>query len=329
MKRHFQTYLTAAMLLLLPFTVKGQGKSPIMFWNVENYFDIYDDPDTADDEFTPMGDKHWGRTKFEDKRNIIAKTILSVKEKYGEYPSLIGFAEIENYYVLKELTQDTPLAKEGYGIVHRSSRDPRGIETALIYKEGLFTPLKVKAIKIEQADTSKHLRHILYVKGLYLFPDNNRDTLHLFINHWPSKLGNKKSAELNRIASAQALSHAVDSIYIAAYGNSPLPKIILMGDFNDSPESLPVELLTSSAAPMVNLALPLKKGSHHYQGRWSKIDQFIVSPPLRERKMVIYDWKSLYYRKGHTTKPIPGRTYSGPRYLGGASDHYPILLILE
>ena len=47
-----------------------------MFWNIENYFDTYDNPSTNDEEFTPMGENHWSRKKFEQKRDDIAKTIM-------------------------------------------------------------------------------------------------------------------------------------------------------------------------------------------------------------------------------------------------------------
>lgn len=330
MKLHFIPYLLG-LFFLTSFSVAAQEKAPIMFWNVENYFDTSDNPNTADDDFTPQGKKHWTRTRFEDKRNMIAKTITGVRDIYGEYPSIIGLAEVENAYVLYQLVDNTQLSKIGYNIVHINSRDPRGIETALLYRKEIFTGITFRKIEINDSDTLKRLRHILYVKGLYLFPDGKKDTLHIFVNHWPSKLGNKKKSEQRRITAAQTLSAAVDSIYLSAI-NTPqknIPRIILMGDFNDTPGSIPVDLLTSSQAPMINLSTDLKKGSHHYKDHWEKIDQFIVSPPFRNREMIIFDPLWLRYHYKNTFKPIPWRTYSGPRYIGGASDHYPILMILR
>lgn len=112
----------------------------VMFWNVENYFDTYDNPNTNDEEFTPMGENHWTRKKFEQKRDDIAKTIMLAADQYGEFPALLGLCEIENRYVLEELVENTPLARVGYKIIHKDSPDSRGIDAALLYREEIFTP---------------------------------------------------------------------------------------------------------------------------------------------------------------------------------------------
>ncbi|HNW48285.1 MAG TPA: hypothetical protein PKK88_01055, partial [Bacteroidales bacterium] len=85
--------LFSALFLLLPKTTDAQDFR-IVFWNLENFFDTRDDPLTSDDEFTPMGEKHWSRKKFNEKRNGLAKAILLLAD--GELPSLIGVAEAEN-----------------------------------------------------------------------------------------------------------------------------------------------------------------------------------------------------------------------------------------
>ena len=82
----------------------------VMFWNVENYFDTYDNPHTSDEEFTPTGDNRWSRKRFEKKRDDIAKTLLLAADKDGEMPAIIGLAEIENEFVLDQLLEETPLA---------------------------------------------------------------------------------------------------------------------------------------------------------------------------------------------------------------------------
>ena len=98
----------------------------MVFWNLENYFDPFDDSLTVDEEFTPGGYRHWTWSKFLDKRNLIAKALLSMHDRYGDFPVLAAFAEVENRMVLRQLVERTPLAKLGYGIVHRDSPDRRG-----------------------------------------------------------------------------------------------------------------------------------------------------------------------------------------------------------
>lgn len=156
----------------------------VMFWNVENYFDTYDNPSTKDEEFTPMGENHWSRKKFEQKRDDIAKTIMLAADQYGEFPALLGLCEVENRYVLEELVENTPLARVGYKIIHKDSPDSRGIDAALLYREETFAPLETKYLKADFPT-----REILYTKGVI----NKLDTVHILVNHWPSKSGGRST----------------------------------------------------------------------------------------------------------------------------------------
>lgn len=295
-----------------------------MCWNVENYFDTYDNPDTADDEFTPVGEKFWSRKRFRTKRNAIAKTILSLKDSYGDYPFLVGLVEVENSYVLKELVTDTPLSKLGYKYIHRDSYDPRGIECALLYRDGSFRPLEVKNIEVERVYPDKPIRHILYTKGVEL---TTGDTLHIFVNHWSSKLGGEKRSAPNRVASALEVVKMVDSISLA--NPATKPNIIIMGDMNDTYGSEPMNVLNLAKEELHILSAQLSQdqvGTIKYKGEWELIDHFVVSEPLSHYEMEIYRAEFLLEEDNKFLSDKPARTYSGPRYLGGVSDHLPIIL---
>ena len=110
------------------------------FWNLENYYHPSDDPQTADEDFTPAGSYHWTYSRFNKKRDDIAKTILSIRDYYGSYPALIGFAEVENRQVLRELVERTPLAALEYEVIHRDSPDRRGIDVGMLYRKTDFRP---------------------------------------------------------------------------------------------------------------------------------------------------------------------------------------------
>jgi endonuclease/exonuclease/phosphatase family metal-dependent hydrolase len=324
--------LLAALILLSRFSY-AQTSPPVMFYNVENLFDTYDNPDTNDDEFTPQGEKHWSQKRFKNKRNAILKTIFSVENAYGDFPYIIGLAEIENKYVLRELVENTSLSKLEYNFIHRSSDDPRGIECALLYREKLFTPVLVENVKVTVVN--RKLRHILYVKGVEKVFN---DTLHLFVVHFPSKLGGEAASRPWREASSEALVHKTDSIYKTFRENFPdknIPNVIIMGDFNDTPTSIPISLILSSTMPLLNKAEEYLaessretiKGSIRYRGEWEMIDQFIVSAPLREGKMVVFSPDFCLESDDKYLGVKPFRTYSGPRYIGGVSDHLPILFL--
>ena len=295
-----------------------------MFWNVENFFDTKNDPNTADDEFTPKGDNHWSWKKFEKKKNDIAKTIMLVADRYGELPALIGLAEVENMYVLQKLIKETPLARAGYGIIHDESPDNRGIDVALLYREDIFTPEKKRFM-----DVGFPTRELLYVKGTV----KGLDTLHVFVNHWPSQSGGEKESLPKRMAVSGKVKEVTDSILV----ENSRANILLMGDFNDIPTSEPVENLDNFA----NLACWAKggEGTYKYKGDWELIDQFLVSenmlPPTEEnplkwiychREMDIFMHEWLVAPDESYMGVKPNRTLVGPKYNGGVSDHLPIVL---
>ena len=309
----------------------------VMFWNVENYFDTYNNPYRNDDEFTPTGENHWTKEKFQQKRDDISKTIALAADEYGQFPAIIGLCEVENASVLNQLVSHTPLARVGYKFIHKESPDSRGIDVALLYREDTFTPLEKHFFGVGFST-----RDILYTKGVI----NALDTLHILVNHWPSKSGGEKASEPRRIKVAERVKGITDSLLSA----NPRANIILMGDFNDTHNSKSMKILTEDNLPddssgrktLVNLA-PFASGAdgtHKYRGEWSIIDQFLVSEVFLEGKkegilpqwvfckgeMEIFSPEFLLEWDNTYMGIKPRRTFQGPKYLGGISDHLPIVL---
>ena len=211
-----------------------ENRDRIVFYNVENLFDVYNDSLTNDDEFTPEGERNWNNYKFYKKLNNLSKVIISI----GEWnpPSVIGFCEIENRFVLNKLIYETPLKSIDYKIIHAESPDRRGIDVAFLYRESRFVPLFYSPIPINfPDDTLSKTRDILYVKGVLA----EADTVHFFVNHWPSRYGGYEDSKPRRIFVASVLRSKVDSILSVNRD----PNIIIMGDFNDEPwdESISVD----------------------------------------------------------------------------------------
>lgn len=295
----------------------------LMFWNTENFFDPFDDAaSSGDDEFIPGGKKFWTWKKFEKKRDDIARVIIAAGEKYGKYPSLIGLCEVENRFVLHQLVNETPLARLGYSILHRDSPDPRGIDVALLYKPSEFKMLSVRYLSISIG--GRGTRFVLCAKGLA----NGLDTLHLLINHWPSKIGGEKKSLPARMQVSNAVKSFTDSLFAAV----PDAMIVVMGDFNDFSDSAPLRNLDKF------VTLYASGGTHKYQGKWERLDQFFVSRQLIDRgnKWLFCTTGGMeIFRSGfllEKDKLYLGeklrKTLSGPKYEGGVSDHLPVLLPL-
>ena len=314
----------------------------IVFYNVENLFDVYDDPNTQDEEFTPRGLKGWNKVKYEDKLAKISKVMLNIGG-WG-MPEIIGVCEVENKDVLQDLVNETPLAKFNYQIVHEQSVDERGIDVGLLYDKTRFHYLHHEIIRhVFPFDAINATRDILYVKGLVKEAD---DTLHLFVNHWPSRRGGLEVSEPYRMYVAQRLKHKTDSLF----RNNNNANIVIMGDFNDEPSNRSLseglaakgDLAEVKNGDLYNFMYPLKNskglGTYKYQTFWNMLDHMIVSEALLDdegtlrahenaAQIFMPDW--LYMDDEMNTGRRPFRTFGGSIYYQGYSDHFPVFLDLE
>tara|TARA_Y100000114_G_scaffold70476_1_gene64455 strand:- start:2055 stop:3185 length:1131 start_codon:yes stop_codon:yes gene_type:complete len=316
---------------------RGTERFRVAFYNVENLFDYFDDSTTLDDEFLPRGGNRWTKERYLAKQQKLAKTIVAMGG--WEAPELIGFCEVENRYVLTTLTQFTPLKSVSYEIIHQDSKDRRGIDVAAIYRPDKFKLIDYFYYPVRfPFDTASRTRDILYVIGEL----PNGDTLHYFVNHWPSKFGGEFETQPKRLFAAQLVRAKADSILSV----NPGANIIIGGDFNDEPEEesmitglrVKTEIEQTASTDLFNLMYPIRyqAGTHSFENKWGILDQFIVSGNLLKgggrtsvfkRTAQIFDLDFLL-TEGATGATRPFRTYQGPQYLGGYSDHLPILLDL-
>lgn len=287
----------------------------VLFWNLENFFDWTDGGNgDSDMEFTPGGKRHWTARKFYSKCNAVAKSVLWISDEYGKLPDVIGLAEIENRGVLSKLINSTSLRKTGYKIVHYDSPDHRGIDVALLWNTGTMDLISSKPCHIDGLET----RDILLVN---LFDRRAQKERAFIVVHLPSKFGGGKTAWKREKAAAR-LKAVADSVNAAGCSD-----ITVMGDFNDTPDA---EAFTQLKEVLVNVSEPLSAqglGTIRFEGKWDLIDMFWVTPEMaRNVSMEIVRVPFLTVRDNVHSGIKPLRTYSGPRYLGGVSDHCPILL---
>jgi len=301
-----------------------------VFYNVENLFDTLDHPEKNDDEFTPAGRNHWTSYRYYTKLQRISKVMLAIGE--WQPPELFGLCEIENRLVLDDLLRLTPLSSFDYEIVHKESPDLRGIDVALFYRKKHFKLLFYDFFEVripEYPDTKT--RDILYAKGIL----KNADTLHIFINHWPSRFGGKEESDPKRLFTAKLLRSKVDSIL--KINNQSL--IFISGDFNDEPtDKSIIDVLNANGDTnntLYNLMYDLKqqgRGSYKYKFEYNLIDQIIVSSSFFQEnsKLKIHGEASIFEADWlmEDDKNFPGkkpfRTYIGMKYNDGYSDHLPV-----
>jgi endonuclease/exonuclease/phosphatase family metal-dependent hydrolase len=318
--------LNAALLflLMLPSTMEAQVFTAA-WWNVENLFDTRDDPRTNDDDFTPQGDYRWTRRKLQAKLQGIAKTLAMM-----DLPDVVGLAEVDNSYVLRELCNGTPLNRAGYRYVHHDSPDRRGIDVALIYRQDRFRVLSDSVVRVSDSAAGFYTRDILVVEGV----TPQGDTLCLVLNHWPSKKGGEE-AEAHRMEIAARLRGLMKELQ----DKYPQGAVVAMGDMNSTADEQPMsegmafgdDSVNADGIRNLTLRLPRDWGSHKFQGQWDYIDQVLLLAgdgwQVGDLKVMRYD--HLLTSDKNRTGVRPKRTNQGMRYEGGLSDHLPLRLRLK
>jgi len=337
--------LVFLIVIITIFQCKAQEEKldfQVAFYNLENLFDTIDDKFKNDNEYLPSSQKKWDTEKYDQKINQLARSIASIGNWEG--PDILGVCEVEHKSCLEDLVSKTALSSFNYGIIHQESSDRRGIDVACIYKKERFQVLDYFYHKIDLGTDQRPTRDILYVTGIV----DHKDTLHYFVNHWPSRFGGVASSAPKRNLAAQTLRIKVDSILII----SPQAKIIITGDFNDGTldESIIKYLksetkeIASEATYLFNtsyyLQKELKLGSHKYKDEWNLFDQMIVSSTLlntnKKGLKVVEESSIIHNDKEWLKEPDlissgekPFRTFIGNNYNRGYSDHFAVSIKLS
>jgi predicted extracellular nuclease len=329
-------------------SVKPSGSSVseeaiVAFYNVENLFDTINDPLTLDEDFAPTGKLQWNAPRYREKLSRISEVIDMLP---GDLPVFVGLCEIENKAVLLDLVREPVLnasPKKGrYEIIHADSPDERGIDAAALYDASKLKDVKFEYYTIALPDPKDpNTRDILHVQGKM-----DGETIHFFVNHWPSRSGGQSESEPNRLAVAQLLKTKVDAV-LAENANA---KIVIMGDFNDHPNDKSVyevlgakEELASTLYNHMYSIHALGNGSYFYKGEWGALDQMITSRGLMlategntktsgwyvdgQSAGVMREEKLLFRDKEGIARP--SRSYAGDSYKGGYSDHLPVFIKLQ
>ncbi len=324
------------------FSQKADYKPVIVgFYNLENLFDTIDNPLINDDEFTPNGPRNYNGAIYKDKLEKLATVISQMgTEMNADGPAVLGVAEVENDTVLHDLVKQKLLEKRNYKIVHYDSKDIRGVDVAFLYNPKYFTVEASDKLYVQLPGGAKdayYTRDILWVKGKL-----DGETIHIYVNHWPSRVGGEKRSEPGRLAAAQVCRNHIDSMAKI----EPDAKVVVMGDLNDDPINKSITTVIGAKPktedvrkggfynPWTDL---YKKGTGTlaYQDAWGLFDQIIISYPWlnKDQNGLFFYQQHIFFKeylvenKGRY-KGYPMRTWDGNTYRGGYSDHFPTYLVM-
>ena len=312
---------------------KRKNTVNVAFYNVENLFDTVNNPLTADNDYTPVGKHKWNSKKYHQKIRKITAVISQIGKNNSAFPpAIVGLVEVENAKVVKDLVRHKNLSKFNYNYVHYDSPDERGIDVALIYNKDFFEVISTDTHSLYLTDDDgdvDYTRDLLVVKGKL-----NDELIHVLVNHWPSRRDGDEETKYKRIKAAKQVQHVINDIK----SKEKEARFIIMGDFNDDPTSESVKdfLVTDELYNPMKSLFKKGKGSSTYYDDWHLFDQIIFSRDFFDTeksthtflKATIFNKDWLRFHKGKF-KDSPFRTYIGPWYQGGYSDHFPVYLTFE
>ena len=289
----------------------------VMFWNLENFFDWKDQgTGESDRDFSSYGVRSWTKSRFYSKCSAISKAIFFTADKCGIMPDVIGLCEIENRGVLSRLLASTLIRKYDYSLVHFDSGDKRGIDVALLYRRSVFQLLSTSLKTPEYNGVKMATRDMLHAR---MICDISDDTLDFIVCHHPSKYGGEELSKSRRVTAMNSLRQLCDSL--GSYSK------VVMGDFNDIPSAEQFMKLSDILINKSDLLHINGEGTIRYRGKWELIDMFLTDSelnPFTRMEILKIPFLMTYDKSYPGEKPL--RTYSGPKYSGGVSDHCPILL---
>jgi predicted extracellular nuclease len=308
----------------------------IVFYNVENLFDIYDDKFVSDTEFTPHGDKKWTEERYHRKIDALGNVIANIKS----HPIIVGLTEVENEAVVQDLIMSEKLRHHNYSIIHQDSPDNRGIDLCLFYDKKYVTEISHEFLRIS-FDWNRDIktRDVLFFRC-----EIAHENFWIIVNHWPSRRDGAKETEDKRVHVARAVRQKIEEI-MDVY---PEDKMLIMGDFNDEPVDRSVtQILKAKTSKNIKsdefynlMTEPDKqeKGTSTHMGEWLMIDQIMINRnflhnsnegiSIKNNQGIIYSAPDvLYCRANGQCKP--NQTYAGDHYVGGVSDHLPVYAILD
>ena len=288
----------------------------IMSYNIENAFDTIHDEGKNDYEYCDGGERKWSQYRLFQKLKSVGKVIAAADEKRPV--DLIGLCEVENDTVMQCLTQRTSLSSLGYRYIMTNSLDERGIDVALLYSPFTFHPIETESIRPKTKKDKT--RDILHVAGTIA----GGDTLDVYVVHLPSKRGGSEGQKLSMSICQQLQAHT-DSVRTLRQH----PNLLIMGDFNAETNSQQLKLLTRSHH-LIDRTAKLQPGTYKYQGEWSILDHILThTTTLSHQQTRILNLSFLTESDPTHGNVKPYRTYQGPVYQGGVSDHLPVVSVFH
>ncbi|MCC6679761.1 MAG: endonuclease/exonuclease/phosphatase family protein [Phycisphaeraceae bacterium] len=280
-----------AALLINQSALAGQQTVTLAAYNIENAFDVFDNPytDDQDNEVKP-------RSEWEAIANVLRQV----------NPDVCAFSELENEYVLHAMVSDF-LPGAGYHYVAADhTNSTRGINLGIISRLPILSLTSYRFLELTlpgEEQTWTFARDLWRVT--LEAPDGK--PLDVFVVHLKSRhdSDDDPNSAKWRLAEASMARRIIDGLL----EQNPEARLAIMGDFNDTPGDPAISALTSGKSLIdVHANLPAEQRITYLRKPYrSTIDYILASPAL-------------------VNLLVPGspRVLQDERLLGG-SDHAPVI----
>jgi predicted extracellular nuclease len=263
-------------------------------------------PKGSDDWF---GYVEYKRDKFDDQTmDNIARVIKDINAH------VICIIEVENREVLKAFNSQNLNRKYPYNMLI-DGNDPRGIDISI------YSKLKLGEIHTNifdgPANSRTFSRDCLEVEVI----TDNGESIYFLVNHFKSKSGsNQEDNDKRRRRQTERVSQILQDRY-----DLRNQKVVVAGDFNDTPNSAPLQPLLGNNRLHDVLALqfpndPQERWTYHYTQN-EQIDYILVSDALRNSFRQAGVWRKGISKvdvySGGQIQPYPTVT----TWRNAASDH--------
>lgn len=216
---------TTAMCLLtlfvFAFSIRAE-EVKVMSYNVENMFDVFDDPYTNDQD-------------VDIKRNDEIRKIAQIIEHADA--DIVVFQELENEHLLQSMVS-TYLPAAGYDyIACQRTNSIRGINLGVISKLPIKRLASYRFRDLVHPDEPGRVRRFAR-DAMHMTVDAHGNDLHVFNVHLKSnssREGDPQSMKW-RTSEAMVLKEIIRELYMA---QEPGALILAMGDFNSNTETRP------------------------------------------------------------------------------------------
>lgn len=232
-------FLPLALLLLVGLGLRAETPSAaadldgfkLASWNLENWFDRYDDPYRRDEVTKPA---YVNEARQERCAAVLRELNADV----------VALQEVENRFLLEEFVE-THLEGMGYEVVHIEGNDSRGIDCALLSRVPIRAVTSYQHRRFPGKDGMlQHFRRDLLRVSLGAPFDGDVYVVHLKSQHGDEAadvVREAESAEILRILGENGMTN-------------PSYRGVVIGDFNEVPELPTITQLIAGGLidPMAN-----------------------------------------------------------------------------